>query len=150
VQIKRNGLTRIDARQPPALVGGADVGRKLGGCRIGRISRHLQTGITANSIVHGSTLFLQIVTPDECPMSEGPALCGGLLGQLLWTGLHVAPEQDPGKDHEHRNDANGNNQRVDWHGLISCDGGSMPARLHDGFELDQFDRGYAGFFTPPP
>jgi hypothetical protein len=26
----------------------------------------------------------------------------------------------------------------------------MPARLHDGFELDQFDRGYAGFFTPPP
>jgi hypothetical protein len=116
MQIERNSLTRIDARQPRALVGDADVGRELGGCRIRCISRHLQTGITADDVVHGSPLFLQITTPDECPMSERPMLGGGPLGQLIRTGLHIAPEQDPGKDREHRNDADGNNQRIEWHG----------------------------------
>ena len=65
VQIDRNGLARVDAAQPPALVGGADVSRELGSRRIGRISRHLKSGVTADDVVHGSTLFLQTIPPRE-------------------------------------------------------------------------------------
>lgn len=60
-------------------------------------------------------LVPQMVPPWGSALSEGAALCVGRVGQVLRPGLQVTPEQHRTKHHEHRNDADGNEQRIGWH-----------------------------------
>ena len=48
-------------------------------------------------------------------LSEGAALAVGRVGHVLGAGLQVTPVQRRTKHHEHRNDADGNEQGIGWH-----------------------------------
>ena len=115
--------------------------RIAGGRRIGGISRHLKSGITADDIVHGSK-FLKPAdnpSPGKCLVSERPALAVGMLCQIASCGSACHPRPAPRRkttniattQMETSNDSVGM-------GMTSCDGGSMPARPRPGFDLSQF------------
>jgi hypothetical protein len=56
-----------------------------GVCRIGRISRHLQSGASTDDIVHGSAFLRNGPSrAGKCRVSERPAFDVRLLRQLLW------------------------------------------------------------------
>lgn len=65
VQIDRNGFARVDVTEPTSLVGGGDIGRELGRRWIGRISRHLKSGVAADDVAHSSVLFPQPGPPER-------------------------------------------------------------------------------------
>ena len=86
----------------PARVAGNSSEEQAGSAPRPALQRSMQ-------FVRLAALVMQTVPrPGGFALSEGAALGGGRVGQLLRPGLQITPEQHRSKHHKHRNDADGN------------------------------------------